>query len=110
MINLENSHSPDRFNSYQLNNAKLLPISSVYNQANIPPPPSYQEISTESNNQTHLNDYNSSLNATVGSTVTKPTNRFRLRNSQREEKYRKIIRRHEISTDFSQKLQYLQGI
>ena len=112
MINLENSHSEG---TYQLNNFKFLPISPSgpfnqnqninYNQVNLPPPPSYQEVSGE--NDSNGGDFN---NVPVRSLVSKPINRFGSRNSQREEKYRKIIRRHEISTDFSQKLQYLQGI
>ena len=112
MINLENSH---RSGTNHPNNFKFLPISPTgpfnqnqyinYNQVNLPPPPSYQEVSGE--NDSNGGDFN---NVPCRSLVSKSINWSGSRNSQREEKYRKIIRRHEISTEYSQKLQYLQGI
>jgi hypothetical protein len=60
---------------------------------NIAPPPSYESSITNDNNRQANNKSPNTLN-----------------NTQREDKYREIIRRHEISIDFAQKLQYLQGI
>lgn len=77
------------------NSVKLSPSPSQSNnykqqQQQLPPPPSY-----ESTQFTH-------------ECSQRPTS-VKQNNSQREDKYREIIRRHEISVDFAQKLQYLQG-
>lgn len=64
-----------------------------FNQA---PPPSYETTLVETNNN------NNSNNLTLSQKTSS--------NEQtREEKYREIIRKHEISNDFSNRLQVLQG-
>lgn len=85
-----------RENNYMVN-VKLSPSLPIVNAfQKFQPPPSYESTQINDPKPRHTNQ-NSKQFTNIQN------------NTQREDRYREIIRRHEISVDFAQKLQFLQG-
>jgi len=104
--NTNNIYRPQRSISLNATDVAVNAASATSTLLDTPnkPPPSYQFVTQNENVFLDLN--NSSIFTHIKHSQAKQTTSTA---TSREEKYREIIRKHEINADFANRLQQLQG-